>query len=130
MTTPSSSTPKSISSTRLALIIVGALLGLAVIGGVVYGVVGFSAYKDSLPDAARIDADQLHGLAAEYKRMKRKCPASSADLITAGLLGRDRLDPWGRGYAIACDDAGSITVTSAGPDGVEGTADDVIKRGA
>lgn len=44
-----------------------------------------------------------------------------------GYLGKKELpkDPWGNEYRYACEDGQNFTITSAGPDGQEGTSDDI-----
>jgi general secretion pathway protein G len=44
-----------------------------------------------------------------------------------GYLGKKEVpkDPWGNEYRYACEDAQNFTITSAGPDGQEGSADDI-----
>lgn len=44
-----------------------------------------------------------------------------------GYLGKKELpkDPWGNEYRYACEDGQNFTITSAGPDGQEGSADDI-----
>ena len=44
-----------------------------------------------------------------------------------GYLGKKELpkDPWGNDYRYVCEDGQNFTITSAGPDGQEGSADDI-----
>lgn len=44
-----------------------------------------------------------------------------------GYLGKKEVpkDPWGNEYRYACEDGQNFTITSAGPDGQEGSADDI-----
>ncbi|NBT59180.1 type II secretion system protein GspG [bacterium] len=44
-----------------------------------------------------------------------------------GYLGKKEVpkDPWGNDYRYACEDGQNFTITSAGPDGQEGSADDI-----
>jgi len=53
-----------------------------------------------------------------------RCPLTT-DLIADGYLSeRDLVDPWGRSIAYVCSEDDS-SATSAGPDGVFGTEDDI-----
>ncbi len=44
-----------------------------------------------------------------------------------GYLGKKELpkDPWGNEYRYVCEDGQNFTITSAGPDGQEGSGDDI-----
>ena len=44
-----------------------------------------------------------------------------------GYLGKKEIpkDPWGNEYRYACEDGQNFTITSAGPDGQEGSSDDI-----
>lgn len=44
-----------------------------------------------------------------------------------GYLGKKELpkDPWGNEYRYVCEDGQNFTISSAGPDGQEGSADDI-----
>jgi general secretion pathway protein G len=44
-----------------------------------------------------------------------------------GYLGKKELpkDPWGNEYRYVCEDGQNFTITSAGPDGQEGSSDDI-----
>ena len=54
-----------------------------------------------------------------------RCPATKDDLLANGYLSaKELVDPWGRSIAYWCSEDDS-SVTSAGPDGVFGTFDDI-----
>jgi hypothetical protein len=55
------------------------------------------------------------------------CPTdrSQLDVYVGGSSG---FDPWGHRYAVACDAGGRLVAWSVGPDGVDGSADDVRSR--
>lgn len=60
-----------------------------------------------------------------YQIEHNRCPPTRDALIADGdVSARDLLDPWGRSIAYWCDEDETI-VTSAGPDGLFGTLDDV-----
>jgi hypothetical protein len=57
------------------------------------------------------------------------CPATRDDLIVGGYLPASFLvDAWGRSVAYWCTDEDN-GATSAGPDGLFGTADDIVSPG-
>lgn len=64
--------------------------------------------------------------AAIYVTQHEKCPTVD-EVVAAKLVSADLRteDAWGKTYRITCPPAGPI-VTSAGPDGVFETADDIV----
>jgi hypothetical protein len=54
------------------------------------------------------------------------CPAID-DLVREGVIDRASsvTDPWGHPWRIVCQ-ADDVIVSSAGPDGIEGTRDDIV----
>lgn len=64
--------------------------------------------------------------AAIYVTQHEKCPTVD-DVVAAKLVSADLRteDAWGKAYRITCVPAGPL-VTSAGPDGVFDTADDIV----
>ncbi len=76
---------------------------------------------------ARIDTRTIRQAATAWQLHRRRptCP-SLDDLLQDRFLDRStsQVDPWNRPYLITCTGP-DVTVTSAGPDGVMGTGDDV-----
>ncbi|MDB4942640.1 MAG: hypothetical protein JWP97_2174 [Labilithrix sp.] len=74
-------------------------------------------------ESALTSANVLRIQATAYRaEHNNACPRPSD-------LGKDKLDPWGHPFKITCStdtNVGSNTVISFGPDGAQGTADDVI----
>ena len=59
-----------------------------------------------------------------------RCPATEDELFTARYADAIARDPWGRELRLSCTTSSSaddVTVTSAGPDRIFGTADDIIE---
>jgi hypothetical protein len=57
-----------------------------------------------------------------------ECPKSMDDLVTKKYLPRHLKDPWNQDFIIRCPgqiNTDGIDVTSLGPDGLMGTADDI-----
>jgi hypothetical protein len=64
-----------------------------------------------------------------YQIVNDSCPTTRDDLIAGGYLSASSLvDPWGRSIAYWCTDEDN-GATSAGPDGLFGTSDDVKSPG-
>lgn len=70
---------------------------------------------------------EISRLCDQYKMIKaNKCPKNLQDLVSAGLIGREKRDPWGNAYTITCPGAhDEVDVTSNGPDGRPDTGDDI-----
>ena len=61
---------------------------------------------------------------------RNRCPATEDELFTAGYADGIARDPWGRELRLSCTTssaADDVTVTSAGPDRIFGTADDIVE---
>jgi hypothetical protein len=72
---------------------------------------------------ARLAVTELQGAVDSYRfEHDGKCPASVAELSVAGRL-KASADPWGHGYQLS---GGPCRISSNGPDGVPGTADDIV----
>ena len=106
-------------------LIVGAVLVVAPLLLLLWAATGRPA--GSRLHQARIDIRVIRQAASAWQlgRSRGNCP-SLDDLVQERFLdeGVPRLDPWNRPYLIECDGP-DVTVTSAGPDGAAGTADDV-----
>ena len=74
---------------------------------------------------ARVRVSEVHQALTTYQIERNRCPASSDDLIAGGYIDEPRfLDPWCTRIAFLCS-AEDTNVSSAGPDGVFETADDI-----
>jgi general secretion pathway protein G len=110
--------------TLVEVLIVVAIMAL--IGGGVSFVV-LPKYRETQVKTARNNARNIRQVATTYRTLKGgDCPTvqsliAEKELDAAG----DTKDPWGGQYTIKCE-GDDITVSSGGPDGKEGTQDDVV----
>jgi hypothetical protein len=83
-------------------------------------------------DKVRLAEDRVIAIAEEvitYEVDHHRCPPNRDALIAGGYLSASFLvDPWGRSVTYWCTDEVTV-VTSAGPDGLLGTDDDVRSPG-
>ncbi len=88
-----------------------------------------SRWNTRLLGQAQVELTALSLATDEYRRSHPEtCPGSPVDLVHAGLLEEIGADPWGRPYQIECEGPlAAAHVTSAGPDRVHGTADDLTR---
>jgi general secretion pathway protein G len=102
---------------------------VVVIMAMIAGAAGFAAMESA--NRARIDNTQaqvrsLASVAEAYllHHPGAGCP-SLEQLAEDRLLNRGstRVDPWGGDFILSCD--GDVNVRSAGPDGQDGTGDDI-----
>lgn len=116
--------PASRPAREIAWIIVGAVL---VVAPMLLLIAGIASTAPSQLQQARIETRVIRQAAFTWQldRTRGDCP-SLDDLIRDRFLdvSASRVDPWDRPYLITCH-GHEVTVTSAGPDGVMGTGDDV-----
>jgi Type II secretion system (T2SS), protein G len=83
-------------------------------------------------DRVRLAEDRVEAIVEEvnsYQMDHHHCPATKDALIAGGYLSASFLvDPWGRSITYSCTDDDTVA-TSAGPDGLFGTDDDVRSLG-
>jgi general secretion pathway protein G len=110
--------------TLVEILVVLAIIGL-IVGGV--AVVAGGAFTDAQGKTARNEVIQIEQAAEMFMIQKSgKCPKSIQDLKAGGVLKKVKKDPWKGEYQIKCPGEHSqIDVSSPGPDGELGTADDV-----
>ena len=107
---------------------IGAAIAVFVIGAAascLWWAQSASAAKDAL-SSSHSDAAQIAAIAGTFHAEHSEgCPTLS-QLEEEGFLSRDTRadDAWGNRFHIRCEDD-QIVVTSAGPDGVANSADDV-----
>ena len=74
---------------------------------------------------ARVRVGEVHQAVTTYQIERNRCPTTSDDLIGGGYIDARRfVDPWRKWIAFSCS-ADDTTVTSAGPDRIFATADDI-----
>jgi hypothetical protein len=87
------------------------------------------AWSSCIPqsESARSEARELrYAVLVRALAAPRRCPTVN-DLVRDRVIDRASsvTDPWGRPWRIVCQ-ADDVIVSSAGPDGIEGTRDDVV----
>lgn len=89
-------------------------------------------FLDDKADFARLDLENLRAAFSAYRGKTNSWPDESRwaqQLVEARILSREPHDPWGRPfrYSLVATDGGELAprLTSLGPDGVEGTDDDL-----
>lgn len=113
--------------TLVEVLIVVAILSLIAGGVAIFAVPQFNKARI---DTAKNDTKALQGAVETWKINK---PGSASECPTVETLKNDKAlkadqntnDPWGKPYRIVCsgDDFGVI---SSGPDGKDGTEDDIV----
>jgi competence protein ComGC len=114
---------------RLPDIVLGwtavAILSLLVLGGI--GVLNQNTCHGSMHKTAVKDLVTLVQSSEMYKLQTGRPPYSFEQLLETGLIRKYTRDPWGNDYQlIVSHDAKSVTFRCAGPDGQQGTLDDVF----
>jgi len=88
----------------------------------------FPQFKKAKIQAAKVGAEAVKQAAELYLNMDADtdaCPTVQ-DLIQSKKLDAKKTDdPWNKPYRIVCGEGGELRVHSNGPDGKEGTPDDV-----
>ena len=112
--------------TMLEIMIVLALIGL-VMSAVGVGV--FAQFKKGQRKVAQAQANDIASKIVQFMADNNsECPKGLDDLVAQKYLPKKQKDPWNRDLIIRCPgtvNTDGIDVVSLGPDGQEGTADDV-----
>jgi len=112
--------------TMLEIMIVLALIGL-VMSAVGVGV--FAQFKKGQRKVAQAQMNDVAAKTVQYMSdNNNECPKSMDDLVAQKYLPKKQKDPWGREVILRCPgtvNTDGVDVISVGPDGQEGTADDV-----
>ena len=92
-------------------------------------------HGDQKPDRAQLDVANIRNALTVYRNKTGAWPLEanwSGALVQKGILEGAPLDPWGHLYLyrLEAPDGGELQprITSCGPDGEEGTDDDVPSR--
>jgi general secretion pathway protein G len=116
-----------LSKARAGLTLIEIMIVIAIIamigGGVTFA---FQQQRKAQRQQALSDARQIRSVAQMYYSEHRDACPSPQNLIAAGELdARTKInDPWGKPFNIVCNGE-ELDVTSNGPDGQQGTADDI-----
>lgn len=112
--------------TMLEIMIVLALIGL-VMSAVGVGV--FQSFKKGQRKVAQAQVNDIAAKVVQYMSdNSSECPKGIDDLVAQKFLPKKQKDPWGRDYILRCPgqiNTDGSDIISVGPDGQEGTADDV-----
>jgi len=112
--------------TMLEIMIVLAIIGLVMS---VVGVGVFSNWKKAQLKVARVAVNNIAQKTIQYMTDNdNECPKTIDDLVAQKYLPKKQKDPWNRDFILRCPgtiNTDGIDVISLGPDGQEGTADDI-----
>jgi len=112
--------------TMLEIMIVLAIIGLVMS---VVGVGVYANWKKSQVKVARIAVNELAQKTIQYMTdNSNECPKTIDDLVAQKYIPKKQKDPWNRDFILRCPgtiNTDGIDVISLGPDGQEGTADDI-----
>jgi general secretion pathway protein G len=111
--------------TMLEIMIVLALIGL-VMSAVGVGV--FAQFKKGQRKVAQAQVNDVAAKIVQFMADNSECPKTLDDLVAQKYLPKKTKDPWNRDLIIRCPgtiNTDGVDVVSLGPDGQEGTADDV-----
>ena len=117
---------KDAGMTLMEIMIVFALIAL-IMGAV--GVGAFQYFKKGQMKTARIQVNEIMQKAQQYMMdNNNECPKTMEDLVAQKYMPKKQKDPWNRDFILRCPgtlNTDGIDVISLGPDGQEGTADDI-----
>jgi general secretion pathway protein G len=123
---PARKRSSDLGMTLMEIMIVFALIAL-IMGAV--GVGAFNYFKKGQVKTARIQVNEIMQKAQQYMMdNNNECPKGLDDLVAQKYLTRKQKDPWNKDFILRCPgqiNTDGIDVISVGPDGTEGTADDV-----
>ncbi len=112
--------------TMLEIMIVLALIGL-VMSAVGVGV--FQQYKKGQRKVAQAQVNDVASKVIQFMTdNNNECPKTIDDLVAQKYLPKKQKDPWNRDLIVRCPgtiNTDGVDVVSVGPDGQEGTPDDV-----
>jgi general secretion pathway protein G len=111
------------------------ILGLAVAGASACGgcIDPDAAYAAARETQARADLKRFSVALETYRMQRERYPSTEAGLkalVEDGMIESLKPDPWGHPYGYRLDAGGEgYVLACAGPDGREGTKDDITRRG-
>ncbi len=112
--------------TMLEIMIVLALIGLVM---ATVGVGVFAQFKKGQRKVAQAQVNDVASKIVQFMADNNsECPKSLDDLVAQKYLPKKAKDPWNRDLIVRCPgtvNTDGIDVMSLGPDGQEGTADDI-----
>lgn len=109
--------------TLVEILIVLSIIGLIAGGIAVYAVPKF---KEGQISAAHTNAKTLQPIADAWRANHNECPTIQRLKEDREIAGTSSInDPWGHPYLIRCEEGQDTLITSWGPDGKDGTQDDI-----
>lgn len=112
--------------TMLEIMIVLAIIGLVMS---VVGVGVFQQFKKAQKKIAQVAVNEIAAKSVQYMTDNNNdCPKSIDDLVAQKYMPKKQKDPWNHDFILRCPgtvNTDGIDVVSLGPDGQEGTADDI-----
>ena len=112
--------------TMLEIMIVLAIIGLVMS---VVGVGVFQSFKKAQKKIAQVAVNEIASKTVQYMTdNNNECPKSVDDLVAQKYMPKKQKDPWNHDFILRCPgtvNTDGIDVVSLGPDGQEGTPDDI-----
>ncbi len=112
--------------TMLEIMIVLAIIGLVMS---VVGVGVYSSYKKAQKKIAQVAVNEIASKTIQFMTdNNNECPKSIDDLVAQKYMPKKQRDPWNKEFILRCPGTvitDGVDVISLGPDGQEGTADDI-----
>ena len=112
--------------TMLEIMIVLAIIGLVMS---VVGVGVYSSYKKAQKKIAQVAVNEIAQKTVQYMTdNSNECPKSVDDLVAQKYMPKKQKDPWNHEFILRCPgtvNVDGVDVVSLGPDGKEGTEDDI-----
>jgi general secretion pathway protein G len=112
--------------TMLEIMIVLAIIGLVMS---VVGVGVFQQFKKAQKKVAQVAVNEIAAKSVQFMTdNNNECPKSIDDLVAQKYMPKKQKDPWNHDFILRCPgtvNTDGIDVVSLGPDGQEGTADDI-----
>ena len=112
--------------TMLEIMIVLAIIGLVMS---VVGVGVFQSFKKAQKKIAQVAVNEIASKTVQFMTdNNNECPKSVDDLVAQKYMPKKQKDPWNHDFILRCPgtvNTDGIDVVSLGPDGQEGTPDDI-----
>ena len=112
--------------TMLEFMIVLAIIGLVMS---VVGVGVYSSYKKAQKKIAQVAVNEIASKTVQFMTdNNNECPKTIDDLVAQKYMPKKQRDPWNKEFILRCPgtvNTDGVDVISLGPDGQEGTADDI-----
>jgi len=112
--------------TMLEIMIVLAIIGLVMS---VVGVGVFQQFKKAQKKVAQVAVNEIAAKTIQFMTdNNNECPKTVDDLVAQKYMPKKQKDPWNHDFILRCPgtvNTDGIDVVSLGPDGQEGTPDDI-----